>query len=74
MITICVYHQSNGKPAAHEKVHLSFGGDWTGSFLNEYTDSNGEAHFNTEPRTGKVIVGGSERFSGYLSGKVVVYI
>jgi len=73
MITIRVVSKSSGKPVSHTKVHLSFGGDWFGTWLEEYTNSDGDANFSTEPKTGKVIVSGSERYSGHLSGRVVVY-
>jgi hypothetical protein len=70
MFTICVHSKSSGNPVGSKKVFVSFGSTW----LEEYTNSSGEAHFDTYPRTGEVIVEGTTRHSGHLSGKVVVYI
>ncbi len=70
MITICVHSKSSGNPIGSKKVFLSLGSTW----LEELTNSCGEAHFKTDPRNGKVIVDGTTRHSGHLSGKVVVYV
>ena len=74
MLTIYVYSQSSGKPVIHKRVHLDFGSDLFGSYLEEYTDSNGQASFNTEPRSGSVSVDGSVRYKGHLSGRINVFI
>jgi hypothetical protein len=74
MVTICLYNQSSGKPVPSKKVHMDFGGEFFGSFLDKYTDSRGEANFEISPRTGKVSVDNKERYKGYLNGKITVYV
>ena len=75
MITVKVVRQSSGKPEAGRKVSLGFNALLSGGVTNsEYTDSNGEAHFNSENGDGQVYVDGSTKHKGYLSGRIVVYI
>lgn len=75
MITVKVIWQSTGKPAEGRKVSLGFNALFSGGVTNsEYTDRNGEAHFNAENGEGQVFVDGSTKHKGYLSGRVVVYI
>lgn len=74
MITVKVITQSSGKPAKGKRVSLGFSGLLRGVTSSEYTDSNGEAHFNADNGEGKVYVNGSEKYKGYLSGRIVVYI
>lgn len=75
MITIKVVSQSSGNPVKNSKVTLGFDGLFTGGTTDsQYTDSNGEAHFDTEPRKGTVYVDGRDKHNGHLSGRVVVYI
>lgn len=75
MITVKVIWQSNGKPAEGKKVALGFNALFSGGVTHgEYTDRNGEAHFNSQNGDGNVYVDGSTRHKGYLSGRIVVYI
>jgi hypothetical protein len=75
MITVKVIWQSSGKPAEGRKVSLGFNALLSGGVTNnEYTNGNGEAHFNTENGEGQVFVDGSTKHKGYLSGRVVVNI
>ena len=74
MITVKVIYQSTGKPAENRKVALGFSSFFRGVTSYEYTDSNGEAHFEADNGDGEVYVDGSTRHKGYLSGRVVVYI
>ena len=75
MITVKVIHRSSGKPIKGKKVALGVSGLLSGGVTHgEWTDSNGEAHFNVKPNHGKVYVNGSTEYEGYLSGRVVVYI
>jgi hypothetical protein len=70
-----VVYEDSGKPAEGKKVAL-----YVSRFLasgvtdTEWTDSRGEAHFDVEPCEGEVFVGGSTKFKGRLSGRIVVYI
>jgi hypothetical protein len=75
MITVKVFYKSSGKPAEGRKVAL-----YVSRFLasgvtdTEWTDSNGEAHFDVESTDGEVYVDGSTKHKGRLAGRVVVYI
>jgi hypothetical protein len=75
MITVKVIHKSSGKPAEGRKVAL-----YVSRFLasgvtdTEWTDSNGEAHFDVESTDGEVYVDGSTKHKGRLAGRVIVYI
>jgi len=75
MVTVKVVRRSSGDSVKGKKVSLkldhTIGSNVTGS---EWTDSNGEAHFDVKPNHGKVYVDGSSEYEGHLSGRVVVYI
>jgi hypothetical protein len=74
MITVQIFYMSTGKPAEIVKTGLSFNGMFRGGTEYQWTDSNGEAHFDCEPGDGKVYVGASMAHQGYLAGRVIVYI
>lgn len=75
MVTVKVVYQSTGEPAKDRKVAL-----YVSRFLasgvtdTEYTDSNGEAHFDIESTDGEVYVDGSTKHKGRLTGRIVIYI
>lgn len=75
MVTVKVVYKSSGKPAEGRKVAL-----YVSRFLasgvtdSEWTDSQGEAHFEVESTDGEVYVDGTTRHKGKLAGRVVVYI
>jgi len=75
MVTVRVIHRSSGKPIKGKKVALGISGLLSGGVTHrEWTDSNGEAHFEVKPSQGKVYVDGSKIYEGHLSGRVVVYV
>ncbi len=74
MVSVKLVSKSSGKPIQGEGVSIGFSGLTRGVSSTEYTNSNGEAHFNVDPGEGKVYVRGSAVKRGYLSGMVVVYI
>lgn len=74
MVTIKVILEKSGEPVKGKKVSLGFDGLLRGVTSSEYTDSNGEAHFDVKPGDGKVYVGGTSKFHGRLAGRVYVYI
>lgn len=75
MITVKVIRQSSGKPAEGKKVSLGFNALFSGGVTrSQYTDRNGEAHFDNNNGDGKVFVDGSTKHEGYLSGRIVIYI
>lgn len=75
MVTIRLIHGNSGKPIKGKKVALGISGLLSGGVTKgEWTDSNGEVHFDVRPNYGKVYVDGSTRYEGHLSGRVIVYV
>lgn len=75
MITVKVVSKSTGKPVKGKKVSVSFDGILSGgSSKQEYTDTDGEAHFDNNPGKGRVYVDGSTKHEGHIAGRVVVYL
>jgi hypothetical protein len=75
MISVKVCWRDTGKPAEGRKVVLSFDGLLSGGMSsNEYTDRNGDAHFDNSPGPGKVYVDGNTAYTGRLEGRIVVYV
>jgi len=74
MVSVKVCWQKTGKPAENKKVVLSFDGMFGGQSKHEYTNHNGDAHFENDPGQGKVYVDGNTAFTGRLEGRIVVYI
>lgn len=75
MVTIQVFSKNSGNPVKHVKVALGFSSLLGGGVTDgQYTDSNGEAHFDVKPQHGKVFVNGLTKKEGHLSGRVVVYV
>ena len=75
MITIRVIHRASGKPVKGKKVALGTNGLLTGGVTRgEWTDTNGDAHFDLKPSQGKVYVNGRKEYEGHLSGRIVVYV
>ena len=72
MVTVQVFRQETGRPAAGCRVAVSVG--WTG-LHTEHTDGSGEAHFPTVgPGEAEVYVDGARVFAGRLEGRKVLYI
>ncbi|HEX8070742.1 MAG TPA: hypothetical protein VF546_12375 [Pyrinomonadaceae bacterium] len=75
MVTVKVVRRSSGDPVKGKKVALGIDAIFSGGVTDrQWTDSNGEAHFDVKPNHGKVFVNGSTEYEGYLSGRIVVYI
>lgn len=75
MVTVKVIRRSSGDPVKGKKVALGIDAFFSGGVTKgQWTDSNGEAHFDVKPNQGKVFVDGSTEYEGYLSGRIVVYI
>ncbi len=75
MVTVKVIRRSSGEPVKGKKVTLGISALFSGGITSsEWTDSDGEAHFDVKPNQGKVFVDGSTKYEGHLSGRVVVYI
>jgi hypothetical protein len=75
MVTVKVCSQGSGKPLSGKRISLGFDGFFTGGVTHsEYTDSNGEVHFNSDPGDGKVYVDGQPKYKGRIAGRIVVYV
>ena len=74
MVSVQVAYRSTGKPASSVKVSIGFDGFSRGFSRDEYTDSDGFAHFDNEPGRGTIYVSGSRVHEGQSAGKTVVYI
>lgn len=75
MVTVKVIHKSSGNPVKGKKVALGIDALFSSGVTHgEWTDANGEAHFDVKPNHGKVFIDSSQKFEGHLSGQVVVYI
>ena len=74
MITVKVIYSGAGKPAKGERVAIGFSSLGRGVTDSEYTNEDGEAHFDVDPGEGEVYVNGSSKHKGNLRGKVIVYI
>lgn len=67
MITIQVSFQSNGQPAANQKVQLEFTGFTRMGFAKTtYTDNSGRASFDTDSGNGRIYVSGRQVFQGRI--------
>jgi hypothetical protein len=74
MVTIKVLWRDTGKPAKGSRVAIGFDGFTRGVTDSEYSDSDGEAHFDAESDSGEVYVDGDTKHRGRIAGRVVVYI
>lgn len=74
MVSVKVIYSSTGKPATSQKVSVGFDG-WTRGFSKtEYTDKNGEVHFDNDPGNGTIYVNGNSKYVGRIEGMKVIYI
>lgn len=74
MFTIKVIDSSTGRPCPDKKVQVFFNGFWRGHTCSQYTDNQGEAHFDYDNGDGEVYVGSKSAYKGHISGRVPVYI
>lgn len=75
MVTVKVVNQSSGNSAQGKKVSLYVKELFSGGVTEpQYTNSNGEAHFDISPTNGEVYVDGTTKYKGRLEGRMVVYI
>ena len=74
MFTIQVIEKSTGDPAYYKKVSIRFKGLLKGFAEDQFTDKNGEAHFDYDNGDGTIYIGGKVYKECYLSGRIVVYI
>ncbi len=74
MVTVKVVWENTGKPVKDSRVAIYLSGFSGGVTNEEYTNDNGEAHFDVDPGQGEIYVDGSTKFKGRISGRTVIYI
>ena len=74
MFTIQVIESNTGKPAYYKKIAVGFEGWDRGFTKDQWTDKNGEAHFDHNNGDGTVYVNGERRYEGHIAGRKVIYI
>jgi hypothetical protein len=71
MVTVRLIDKRTLKPVKGKKVALGIHNAVT---RGQWTDSNGETHFDVNADHGKVFVNGSKEYEDYLSGLIVLSI
>lgn len=74
MFTVKIIDTSSGRPVSGARVSVGFDGLLRGFSDDEYTDYDGEAHFNNDNGTGTIYVNGQARYAGRIEGRKVIYI
>lgn len=75
MVSIKVVWRDSGKPAKDQKVAIGINSFLSGGVTKgQYTNSDGEAHFDIDPCEGQVFINGSTKHEGTIKGRVVIYI
>lgn len=74
MFTIQLIDSKTGKPIKNYKVGVIFDGFFRGSTKNQYTDTNGEAHFSEDNGKGTIYVGGKNVYNGQINGRKIIYL
>lgn len=74
MFTVKVVDRSTGNPKKGARVMVCFDGLFRGVTDDEYTDSDGEAHFNNDNGTGIIYVDGEKEYEGRIEGRKVIYV
>lgn len=74
MFTVKVIETSTGRPVRGARVGAAFDGPFRGCTRDEYTDSDGEAHFDYDNGIGTIYVNGHKEYEGRIEGMRVLYI
>lgn len=74
MFTVKVIDRRTGDPVKGARVSASFDGFFRGSTRDEYTDYDGEVHFDNDNGTGTIYVNGDRVYEGRIEGRKVIYI
>jgi hypothetical protein len=74
MYTVKVIYKDNGKPAKDKRVCVGYDGFGRGVTKEQWTDSDGEAHFDYDNGKGDIFVNGKTVYKGKIEGRMVVYI
>lgn len=74
MFTVKVIDRKTGRPVKGVKVSVGFDGLFRGFTKDEYTDYDGEVHFDNDNGTGTIYVKGQREYEGKIEGRKVIYI
>ena len=74
MFTVKVIESNTGHPVKGARVSVGFDGPLRGFTKEEYTDYNGEVHFDNDNGTGTIYVNGENVYEGRIEGRKVIYI
>lgn len=74
MFTVKIVEASTGRPVKGARVCVGFKGAFRAMSSNEYTDSEGEVHFNNDNGEGIIYVNGQSKYEGRIEGRKVIYI
>lgn len=74
MFTVKIVETSTGCPVKGARVRVGFNGLLRGFTKEEYTDYDGEVHFDNDNGTGTIYVDGKRVYEGRIEGRKVIYI
>ncbi|MDY3538387.1 hypothetical protein PG275_10295 [Riemerella anatipestifer] len=74
MFTIQVIETKTGKPLKNYKVGVIFDGIFRGVAKDQYTNSEGEAHFSEDNGKGTIYVKGKKVYEGKIEGRKIIYL
>ena len=74
MFTVKIIENSTGRPVKGAKVSVGFDGLLRGFTKEEYTDYDGEVHFDNDNGSGTIYVDGQRKYEGRIEGRKVVYV
>jgi hypothetical protein len=75
VVSVKVCFKDSGKPAKGKNVAIGVDSFFSGGVTNgEWTDADGEVHFDIDPCQGKIFVDGQTVYKGSISGQKLVYV
>lgn len=75
MVSVRVFFKQSGKPAKGISVSVSFDGIFSGGITKKiFTDSSGDAHFDSDPGYGTIYADGKNVYKGKIEGRTIVYV
>jgi hypothetical protein len=74
MFTVKVIESSTGRPVEGARVCVGFEGPFRAFTEDEYTDEEGEAHFDNDNGRGTIFVDGDNCYEGRIEGRKVIYV
>lgn len=74
MLAVQVFSRSSGRALPRRQVAVGFDRLARGVAGPVFTNDHGEVRFPEEPGLGRVYVDGQHRHTGWLAGRVIVYV